>query len=44
MQVNECKSKKVEWISPITTLHEAARKIPDLDIGCLPVGENDRLV
>jgi len=44
MQVNELMSKKVEWISPTTTLAEAAQKMRDLDIGCLPVGENDRLI
>ncbi len=44
MRVSELMSKKVEWISPSTTLPEAARKMRDLDIGCLPVGENDRLI
>jgi CBS domain-containing protein len=44
MQVSQLMSKKVEWISPTLSLQEAARKMRDLDIGCLPVGENDRLV
>lgn len=44
MQVNQLMSKKVEWVSPTTSLHEAARKMRDLDIGCLPVSEDDRLV
>lgn len=44
MRVSELMSKKVEWINPTTTLQEAARKMRDLDIGCLPVGENDRLI
>lgn len=44
MQVSELMSKKVEWVSPTLPLREAARKMRDLDIGCLPVGENDRLV
>jgi CBS domain-containing protein len=44
MQVNQLMSKKVEWISPTVSLQEAARKMRDLDIGCLPVGDNDRLV
>jgi len=37
-------TKKVEWVSPTLSLRDAARKMRDLDIGCLPVGENDRLV
>jgi len=44
MQVSELMSKKVEWVSPTLSLQEAARKMRDLDIGCLPVGENDRLI
>src|SRR5258707_7895394 len=44
MQVNQLMTKKVEWISPTVSLQEAARKMRDLDIGCLPVGDNDRLV
>ena len=44
MHVNELMSKKVELVSPGTSLRDAARKMRDLDIGCLPVGENDRLV
>ncbi len=44
MRVSELMTKKVEWISPSTTLPEAARMMRDLDIGCLPVGENDRLI
>jgi len=44
MQVSELMSKKVEWVSPTLPLRQAAQKMRDLDIGCLPVGENDRLV
>ena len=44
MHVSELMSKKVEWVSPTLSLRDAARKMRDLDIGCLPVGEADRLV
>jgi CBS domain-containing protein len=44
MQVSQLMSKKVEWIGPTVSLQEAARKMRDLDIGCLPVGEHDRLI
>ncbi len=44
MLVKELMTKEVEWISPETPIAEAARKMRDLDIGCLPVGENDRLI
>jgi CBS domain-containing protein len=37
-------SKKVTWVGPELTLDQAAKKMLDLDIGCLPVGQNDRLV
>ncbi|HVE21188.1 MAG TPA: CBS domain-containing protein [Acidocella sp.] len=33
-----------EWIAPTLSITEAARKLRDHKIGCLPVGENDRLV
>lgn len=44
MRVKEIMSKKVTWIKPDTSLRAAAKKMRDLDIGCLPVGENDKLV
>jgi CBS domain-containing protein len=44
MHVSQLMSKKVEWVSPTLSLRDAARKMRDLDIGCLPVGENDRLI
>ena len=44
MHVNEVMSKTVEWVSPTLPLKDAARRMLDLDIGCLPVLENDRLV
>lgn len=44
MLVKEIMSPKAEWVGPDLTLQECARKMRDLDIGCLPVGENDRLI
>jgi CBS domain-containing protein len=44
MRVKEIMSDKVEWVSPDLPLQQAAQKMRDLDIGCLPVGENDRLI
>ncbi len=44
MQVREIMSQQVEWVSPQLSLQDAARKMRDRDIGCLPVGENDRLI
>ncbi len=44
MKVREAMSKKVTWVSPELTLRQAAKKMRDLDVGCLPVGKDDRLV
>jgi CBS domain-containing protein len=44
MLVKEIMSKKVTWVGPELTLEQAAKKMLDLDIGCLPVGKDDRLV
>jgi CBS domain-containing protein len=44
MRVNEVMRSEPEWVSPDITVQEAAQKLRDLEIGCLPVGENDRLV
>lgn len=44
MQVKEIMSKQVTWIGPDMSLQKAAKKMRDLDVGCLPVGSNDRLV
>jgi CBS domain-containing protein len=37
-------TQHAEWITPNITLKDAAQRMRDQDIGCLPVGENDRLV
>jgi superoxide dismutase, Fe-Mn family len=44
MRVSECMTKQVEIGNPTMTLQEAAKKMRDGDFGCLPIGENDRLV
>src|SRR5215813_1130006 len=44
MQVKDVMTRGVECISPDATLQDAARKMRDLDVGPLPVCENDRLV
>jgi len=44
MRVNEVMTKGVECIGPDATLQEAAAKMKSLDIGPLPVCDNDRLV
>src|SRR4051812_38186133 len=44
MFVRDAMCAHAEWITPGVTLQEAACKMRDEAIGCLPVGENDRLV
>src|SRR5260370_4476461 len=44
MLVREAMTQHAEWIRANITLKDAAQRMRDQDIGCLPVGENDRLV
>jgi CBS domain-containing protein len=44
MFVREVMTHHAEWIAPTLSVAEAARKMRDHKVGCLPVGENDRLV
>ena len=44
MKVREVMTTGVECIAPDTTLQEAAMKMKKLDVGFLPVCQNDRLV
>src|SRR5262245_21736757 len=44
MQVCEVMTRKVECIQPHVTLQAAAERMKALDVGSLPVCENDRLV
>ena len=44
MKVRDAMHTGAEWVGPDTAVSEVARKMRDLDIGAIPVGENDRLV
>lgn len=44
MRIGDVMSRDVCVISPSTSMQDAARRMAERDIGCLPVGENDRLV
>lgn len=44
MLIKEVMSKNPQILSPQNTLREAAEKMRKLDVGFLPIGENDRLV
>jgi CBS domain-containing protein len=44
MLVRELMTRRVEWTTPSTTLAEAARRMRDRNIGCLPVGEGDSFI
>lgn len=44
MKVKEAMHKKAEWVGPNTSIADVAKKMKNLDVGCIPVGENDRLI
>ncbi len=44
MKVREMMHKGVEWVSPDTPVATIAKKMLQLDVGAIPVGENDRLI
>ena len=44
MQVNEAMTTDVKIANPNQTIRDAARLMAQIDVGVLPVGENDRLV
>src|SRR5262245_56651923 len=44
MKVRDVMTKGAECVTPSTTLQDGARKMKHLDVGSLPVCENDRLV
>lgn len=44
MFVHELMTRSIEWTAPTTTLTEAARRMRDRNIGCLPVGENGTFI
>ncbi len=44
MQVKDAMSSEVAWVRPDVALCDAARRMRDQNVGCLPVAEHDRLV
>ena len=44
MRVADCMSRKLTWIHPSMPVLEAARRMSELGIGCLPVGEGGQLL
>lgn len=44
MKVRDAMTRDVRLVRPEQTLQDAARLMAELDIGCLPVEENDRMV
>lgn len=44
MKVKDAMHPGAEWVGPETPVAEVARRMKDLDVGSIPVGENDRLV
>lgn len=43
-QVRDLMTAHAEWVGADTPVREVAKKMRDKGIGCLPVGENDRLI
>ncbi len=44
MKVKHAMHKGAEWVEPDTPISMLAKKMRDLDIGAIPIGENDRLI
>ncbi len=44
MKVSDCMTRDVRIAEPNQALRDAAKLMAELDVGVLPVGENDRLV
>ncbi|HMN44326.1 MAG TPA: CBS domain-containing protein [Povalibacter sp.] len=44
MKVKEAMTRDVRLVRPDQTIREAAHLMAELDIGCLPVEENDKMV
>ena len=44
MKVKDVMHKGVDWVSPNTPITELAKLMRAHDIGCLPIGEDDKLV
>ncbi len=44
MKVKNAMHKGAEWIAPDMSVGQIAKKMRKLDVGSLPVGENDKLI
>lgn len=44
IKVSDCMTAHVRLCAPNDTIQDAARTMKEMDVGLLPVGENDRLV
>ena len=44
MKVKDVMHKGVDWVSPNTPIAELAKLMRAHDIGCIPIGEDDKLV
>ena len=44
MKVKDVMHKGVDWVSPDTPITEIAKLMRAHDIGCIPIGEDDKLV
>jgi len=44
MKVKNAMHKGAEWIAPETPVAQIAKRMKELDVGSLPVGDNDRLI
>ena len=44
MKVKDAMHTGAEWAGPETAVCDIAQKMRDLDIGAIPIGENDRLI
>jgi CBS domain-containing protein len=44
MKVKDVMHKGVDWVSPDTPASELAKLMQGHDIGCIPIGQDDRLI
>jgi CBS domain-containing protein len=44
MKVKDAMHKGVDWVNPDTPIAEIAKLMREHDIGCIPIGEDDKLV
>jgi len=44
MKVKDAMHKGVDWVNPDTPIAEIAKLMREHDIGCIPIGEDDKLI